>query len=344
MLDDIVGIHRLDSMDALGQVAKFGEQLRYEVSLTPEFFPKDEILNVVYVGMGGSALAALYIPTWPTLRVPFEIVRNYDLPTYVGEKTLVVVSSHSGETEETVEALRQAEEKSAQIVVITSGGKLADIAKGKGYSTALLPEVPQSRYWVAYNLKALAVVLTKAGVANAGVEDLNNAGDFLQNSALSFEATVPTAHNPAKKMAQECIGKSVVVYAGPKLSPAAYKWKVGFNENAKQIAWFGQLPEVNHNEILGWLRHPEHKPYVVIDLVSEYESLKTQKRFEISERLLSGTRPKSYVVNAEGSNLLEQTLWAGLMGDFTTIYTAILSGEDPSPIKIIEKFKKTLSS
>ena len=168
------------------------------------------------------------------------------------------------------------------------------------------------------------------------------AGEFLKNAVQPWIATVPAPKNQAKQIAQEVIGKSAVIYAGAKFWPAAYKWKISFNENAKHVAWANQYPEFNHNEFMGWTKQPVDKPYAVIDLRSTLEHPRTQKRFEVTERLLSGMRPAPIVVNAQGESLLEQLLWVIALGDFVTIYTALLNGLNPAPVDLIEKFKKSL--
>jgi glucose/mannose-6-phosphate isomerase len=140
------------------------------------------------------------------------------------------------------------------------------------------------------------------------------------------------------------IGKSVVVYGGPKLWPAAYKWKISFNENSKQVAWAGAIPEFNHNEFIGWSKQPHDKPYAVVDLRSHLEHERVQKRFEVTERLLSGLRPAPHVVQAQGATLLEQLLWTVAFGDFVSLYTGILNGLNPAPVELVEKFKKELNA
>lgn len=342
MLDDLKMIHERDAQDTLGIAEKTWQQLGADFVFEPAFQPKNDILNVVYGGMGGSALAALLAQSWPGLSVPFEVVRNYDIPEYVGEKTLFIACSYSGNTEETVEAINQAAAKGAQIAVIAGGGKLVDIARDKGYPLTLLPKVEQPRYAVFSNLKALACLLDQAGLLNKDISELTKAGEFLRDKVQAWLPTVPTDSNPAKQLAQECIGKSVVIYGGPKFAPAAYKWKISFNENAKQVAWWGQYPEFNHNEFIGWSKQPVDKPYTVIDLRSNLEHPQVQKRFEVSERLLSGMRPAPIVVQAEGETLLEQLVWVVNLGDFVTLYTGILNGLNPAPVDLVEKFKKEL--
>jgi glucose/mannose-6-phosphate isomerase len=126
--------------------------------------------------------------------------------------------------------------------------------------------------------------------------------------------------------------------------PAAYKWKIGANENAKQVAWCGQIPEFNHNEFIGWSSHPVDKPYAVVDLRSNLEHPRVQKRFEVTERLLSGKRPAPHIVTVQGENILEELLWALAYGDFVTLYLAFLNGVDPAPVDLVEKFKKELDA
>ena len=252
MLDDLKYIHDRDADDALGIVEKQPQQLldTYELRGGMDF---SDIHNVVYAGMGGSALAALLVHTWPSLSLPFEVVRDYDLPGYVGSGTLVIVASYSGNTEEALSVLEQAEARQAKIAVIAGGGMLHEEAEARGYLLGMLPKVVQPRYAVLANYKLILQILVSAGLAQQSqLEELDAAASFLQESIAAWGPTIRTTQNPAKQLALECIGKSVVVYAGPKLAPAAYKWKIGFNENGKQVAWTGQYPEFNHNEFLGW--------------------------------------------------------------------------------------------
>lgn len=343
MLDDLRYIHEHDVADALGDVEKQYQQLQYQFD--DVFQDQIDAENIVYAGMGGSALAALLSQTWPAYNKPFEVVRGYDIPAYVSEKTYFIAASYSGNTEETLSALEQAEAKGAHIAIIAGGGKLAEIAEAKNYPLAKLPKATQPRYAALYNLKALVVLLDQAGLLNRAEEvskELDQAAEFLKTAVASWLPTVPAKDNRAKQIALDVIGKSAVVYGGPLLWPAAYKWKIGFNENAKHVAWWGQYPEFNHNEFMGWSEQPVDKPYTVIDLRSNLEHPRVQKRFEVTERLLSGRRPAPVVVNAEGETLLEQLLWTVALGDFVTIYTALANGVNPGTSDFVEKFKKSL--
>ncbi len=342
MLDDLKFIHQRDGQDALGIAERQWQQLQHQFHMPPI---EGDFENVVYAGMGGSALAALIAQSWPGIKVPFEVCREYHIPGYVSEKTLFIAASYSGNTEETLSALAEAESKNAKIVVIYGGGRLQEISAHKNYPLLILPKAEQPRYGVLANLRALVTVLQAANLLNMpeGLDELNRSADFLKEAVRAWLPTVPTAQNPAKKLAMELTGKSPVIYAGPLLSPAAYKWKINFNENAKNVAWWNELPEFNHNEMIGWSSHPVEKgTYGIIELRSNLEHPRVIRRFEVGEKLLSGLRPAPNVVEVKGNNLLEQLLWAVAYGDFVTIYLALLNNLNPAPVELVEKFKKEL--
>lgn len=343
MLDDLKMIHERDAQDALGVVGKQWQQLQYDYGI--DLLPDDSIENVVLAGMGGSALAATVASSWPGVNVPFEIVRQYELPGYTDNKTLFIASSYSGNTEETLAALEQAEKKGCQIVVIAAGGKLAERAEKGDYPLYRIPDGFQPRMAVFYNFAALVQLFEGLKLVQDGaLAELHEAAKWLSGQTDQWLPDTPSDKNQAKQLAQELMGKSPVVYAGPKLFPAAYKWKINFNENSKNVAWCNQLPEFNHNEFLGWTSHPTQKPYAIIDLRSNLEHERVQKRFEVTEKLLSGRRPAVHVVEARGESLLEQLLWTITLGDFVSVYLALLNGLNPTPVDLIEKLKSELAN
>lgn len=343
MLDDLKYIHSKDASDALGIAAKEPEQLTEELEAFGEVNPTG-IDQIVYAGMGGSALAAGLAEVWPGFKKPFIVWRNYALPDFVNEKTLVIIASYSGNTEEALSALEAAESKKAQIAVVAGGGKLMEAARAKNYKTVVLPKIVQPRFVVFANLRAICNIAVAAGLlTEASIEgSLKKAAEFLKGCKSSWLPDVPVSQNKAKQLALEAAGTSQVIYAGPLMAPAAYKWKIGFNENAKNVAWCGIYPEFNHNEFMGWGSHPVEKPYRVFNLRSSFENERINKRFEITERLLSGKRSAAIDVFAEGESLVEQLLWSVMFGDFVTIYTGLLNGVDPSPVDLVEKLKKEL--
>lgn len=341
MLDDLKMIHERDPQDALGVAEKQWQQLAYDFKV--EALPFTGIENVVLAGMGGSALPGVFLGSWPGVKVPFEIVRDYDVPPYVGKNTLFISSSYSGNTEETLAALAAAEARQAQIVVVTAGGKLAEHAKAKNYPVLEIPGGIQPRMCSFYFLAAFIQLLEPLGlVAEGSLTELRQTGEWLKDQIAAWKAEVPTKDNPAKSLALELIGKSVVVYSGPKMFPAANKFKICLNENAKNIAWVNQYPEFNHNEFIGWTSHPTDKPYAVVEIRSNLEHPRVQKRFVVSERLLSGKRPAPQVVEPRGDTLSQQLLWSSNFGDLVSLYVALLNGLNPTPVDLVEKLKKQL--
>ena len=342
MIDDLKYIHQRDPADALGVAGKQSSQLQYAFNI-PKVTDKP-IANIVLAGMGGSAWPGLFVQAWPGVSVPFEIVRNYDLPAYVDEKTLFISSSYSGNTEETLAAIEAAAAKNAQIVVMAAGGELAKIATDRGYPLFSIPSGFQPRMSSMYFWAALVQLLEPLGLVNAGsAKTLSEAGDWLAQQGATWKPDVATKDNFAKQLAQECMGRAIIVYSGPLLFPAANKWKICFNENAKNLSWCNTFPEFNHNEFIGWSSHPVDKPYAVIEIRSNLEHERVQKRFEVSDRLLSGMRPAPEVVIPEGENLLQQLLWTMSLGDHVSIYLALLNGVDPTPVGLVEKLKTALN-
>ncbi len=343
MLDDLKQIQQIDSSDALGFAARQPEQLRHNFDIAAAYHQDAEIHQVVFSGMGGSSLVAELVTSWPKLPVPFVISKGYDLPDWVDHHTLVICASYSGNTEETLSSLDQAIEKKAQTIIITHGGKLLERAQNENLQAAVLPECPQPRTGVFYAYRAVVEILVAAGLAHQeALTDLTAVVETLELAVRQWSATVPEAQNEAKQLAQQMVGKTPIIYGGALTYPAAYKWKISVNENAKNTAWCNQLPEFNHNEFLGWSSHPIEKPFAVIDLISSFEHPRIARRFEVSDRILSGKRPHAISVTAQGESLLEQLLYLVLLGDHATTYLAILNGIDPTPVDLIEKFKKEL--
>lgn len=346
MLDDLRKIHDLDVYDALGVAEKQWLQAGYEYDLG-SWRPSQEIRNIVHIGMGSSALWGHMSQGWPGWSVPFEVVESHDVPPYVGPNTLCIVSSYSGNTEEVLSVLRQAEKKGAAIVAITSGGQLEEIATQNGYVCIKLPAAISARYAYIYALKGLLALGESLGLiaVPGAAQEVVAAASFLRESIAQWLPTVPTSRNRAKQLAQEVMGRSAVLYAGPLLAPAAHKWKTGFNQNARNIAWAGALPEFAHSEFAGWTGQPEHKPYVVFCLVSSFDDERIKKQFELSAKLLSGRWPAPERVEAKGSSKIQQLLWATVLGDFVSLYTALLNGVSPmAPAEkdSTERFKKEL--
>lgn len=343
-LDDANTIVQKDPSDALGVAARQHEQLQFDAVVWNKEHDHREITHIVVTGMGGSALAALLAKVWlkHDVHIPFEIIRGYELPAYVGRHTLVIASSYSGNTEETVSALDQAEKSGAQLAVIASGGALIDTACEYNIAHVALPAGLQPRMAVFYNLRALTALLENFDIIHGKLEELSDLSEWLGTEAMQWSPAVPFEHNMAKRLAEHAVGKTAIMYGGPLTAPVAYKWKISWNENAKNTAFWNEYPEFNHNEFMGWTSHPIEKPFAIFDIQSGYEHPQIHKRFHLSDKLLSGMRPKAKTIELRGESMLAQLVWGSLLADYVSIYLAILNGVDPTPVAIIEKLKKEL--
>lgn len=343
MLDDISVINQRDPQGMLQEVAKGPAQLAYKFDIDLSNLPqRDQIDHVVLLGMGGSALAGEFLKVWPGLDVPFVICRNYDIPKFVNDRTLVMACSYSGNTEETLEAMDKAERAGAHLAVIAHGGKLKERAEAQNLPFAELPHTVQPRTATFYGLRAMATVLEGVGLFDGALAELEEVAAKLADVHKKWEPSVPTAQNSAKQLAEDFAGKTPIIYGGI-LYGCAYKWKISFNENAKNTAWCNQIPEFNHNEFIGWSSHPIEKPFAVVNLVSSFDHPRVRERFTVSDKMLSGMRPEAVDIEAEGDSLLEQLVWTVVYGDYVTTYMALVNGVNPSPVDLVEKFKKELN-
>lgn len=341
-------IKKLDKGRIFEMIGSQPDQLRqnYADTMNQDVTAEDGVgvTNIVLAGMGGSALAANIIKNWlyDQFVVPFEVVRGYDLPDYVGPASLVILSSYSGNTEETLACYEKALGQGAKIVIMSAGGELAGFAKKKGHALLELPDGYQPRLAVFAGLKALACLFDDMRLVSS--TDLRgqliNASDFL-NKIKFMMSPDNEKNNTAMDIAQRLQGKIALVYAGSALGSAAYKWKIDINENGKQLAFYNTYPELSHNEFQGWM-FPKDKPLVSVQLESKFENQQMQKRMDVTKKLLHEHGFEPIVVNAQGETRLEQLLTTIMLGDYVSAYIGILNGIDPTPVKLVEELKKKL--
>lgn len=344
MLDNLSVMKQRDTKDALGLAAQEPQQLikPLELENIPPKLPR--ITNIVIAGMGGSALAAEVARDWLDLTIPLAVVKDYHLPNWVNKQTLVIVCSFSGNTEETLSAFEDAKARKSPVVTAASKGALMDAAlKEKLPFVHLEYDGTTPRMFVLHNLRAFLEIFAAYGIVDAAVpKELTVAGKSLKKLDEQWGPKVPFEQNQAKQLAWRCAGKIPVFYAGARFRSIAYKWKISINESSKNIAFNGELPEFNHNEFQGWSSHPIEKPFAVFDIRTSYDHERVTKRFEISDRLLSGMRPKATVLQLEGETMIEQMAWGIILADYVSTYLGILNGVDPAPVPLIEKLKDEL--
>lgn len=296
-------------------------------------------------GMGGSAAGGDFARSLFEAKsaVPFIVNRDYRLPNYVGLGDYIFCASYSGNTEETLSAYADAKKAGAQIIAVTSGGKLAEQAKADGFPVYMIPGGHPPRTALGFMLIPVLVASETLGLIPK--HDYEKCFSLLDQCSSDWTVSNPFESNPTKQLGQAMFGKLAVLYGlGQWQGTIANRWKGQINENAKNLAFPNTYPELNHNEILGWVG--AHKQgvakWLMVTLMDGTESDKMKTRSAVTERLVGATA-EAHHVTARGDDLLEKMLSLTFYGDFVSIYLAALNGVDPENIDSINTLKEELS-
>ena len=350
-LDQPANFAGLDSEDVLGAVERFAEQCReaWELGRTAESLPDGEgIESITVLGMGGSGVSGDVVQAVvePRLSIPLRTIKSYGpLPEWVGRNTLVFAVSYSGSTEETIAALDVAIERGARIVTISSGGPLAESAASHGLAHVAIPSGLQPRASLGYLTLPILAVLVSMGLVPDLQEDVDESIKVLSDLAARCHRERPTSENPAKDLATRIHGRIPVVYGGHGLgATAAYRFKCDLNEYGKTPAFWNEIPELNHNEIVGWDRMNEvtRENFVAILLRDPSEHDRVKVRFEITTRLIDGNLSEIVELTSEGESVLARLLSLILVTQLAAIYVGLAYGVDPGPVEKIQQLKAEL--
>jgi len=346
-LDHREVISEIDRSDMLGVVGRMPEMISQAEKFSAGVsLPKiNKISQVVVTGMGGSAIAGDIAADlfFKKAKVPILSNRGYLLPEFVSSETLFFALSYSGETEEVLSSVKEAEKRGAAIVCITSGGKLKEIAENKKYPLFLIPTGYQPRSALPYLLVPLLAILEKQGVA-ASLEGIQETVALLQKLRDEYGPQKPARSNPAKQLAKKLVGKIPLIFGSTgTTAAAALRIKTQFNENSKVAAIFNLFPELNHNEIvnLSALKRENHN-FAWLVLRDDSDNERVKKRIEITKSLLGRQLGGVNEMVAQGKSPLTKIWSLILFGDYLSVYLAILQEIDPTPVEIISRFKKEL--
>lgn len=296
-------------------------------------------------GMGGSAIAGDIFVSWAADRskVRMEVVRGYSLPAHADERDVLVAVSYSGDTEETLSVARSGAKKNCQIVAITSGGALAEWAERLGARVVRVPpKLLAPRGAFGYLFSALPAVTEDWVYGDLGAE-LERAAAHLSRLLSDYRVATPAKANPAKSLALRLVDRTPIVYAAPPYGPVARRWKTQFNENAEVLAWASEFPEADHNEIVGWGGDPNARRFLPILLRERDETPEMRRRLDVTREIMERWTDL-HEVRDRGETLLSRMLGTLYLGDFVSVYLAILRGVDPTPVKPIDELKKRLSA
>ena len=343
-------ISHLDRSGMLGHIQALPEQCERaaDLSVSGTLPPGDAIKQVVIFGMGGSAISGDLVKAVaePECPVPINVYREYDVPAYVGPSTLVVASSYSGNTEETLSACRAAAERGAAIVAITTGGVLARWAEGRGWPLIRIPGGLAPRAALGYSLVPLLLLLARVGLVADKRAELEEAITVLRSLRSELAPEVPAEGNLAKQLALRLHGKLPLIYGtGGWRGAVAYRWKCQINENAKAPAWCNTFPELNHNETVGWEVPKSVTGLVELVLLRDRgDSPRINRRIEVTVDIMRPAISGVTEVWSRGESELARLLSLIYIGDFTSAYLALLNGVDPTPVRVIDRLKQELAA
>jgi glucose/mannose-6-phosphate isomerase len=347
-LDDARAIHAGDPGDMLGAIAALGAQCReaYAAGRAAGDLPDlTDASGVVVCGMGGSAVAGDVLRSVfrDRLGVPVEVNRSPQLPEHAGVHTLVIASSYSGSTSETLTAFRAAARRGCRVMAVTSGGVLRAEAQEHGVPVIGVPGGFQPRAALGWLAFAMLGALEAAGLLPSLADDVDEAAELAELRAAACRAEVPTAENPAKRLAVDLGDRLPVIWGAEGIGAvAAARWKTQFNENGKLPAWWASMSELDHNEVVGWTE-PYGRSHMVIALRHDGEDLETAERFPLSLRIAEEAGATTEEVRTHARSALGRLLDLIARGDHVSAYAAIRRGVDPTPVEVIQRLKAALA-
>ncbi len=342
--------HPLDTQNMAKAIYDFPNQLAEAMAIGNDFSPNNiisEIRNIVVCGMGGSAIGGDVCRALLSseLTVPLVVSRNYTLPNWVNKHTLVICSSYSGNTEETLSACADAKAKGAQMCGISTGGTITEKLEAHGRDVIIIPSGLQPRAALAFSLVPMLYLLRAQGLIGDSIfDEITNTIELLQAERERYAQE--DMSNSAYALANDIYKTLPIIYGtSDSTAIAALRWKGQFCENADMLAYNNELPEMNHNEIVGWENNAElFKHISVLWLTDSSDHERVQLRQDITKRIINVKNIKQHIISVSGSSANVRLLHLIHFGDWVSYWCAILHGTDPSPVAPIEELKTELSS
>jgi len=348
-LDDLALFRSLDSQDMIGQIDLLPDQLAtaYQMGLQMPLPLHRNLRYVVVSGMGGSAIGADLVSAAVAgqCRVPVMVHRDYGLPAFAaGSETLVIASSHSGNTEETLSSFEVGLARGCQVLAICTDGKLAEEARKNNVPLWIFNHHHAPRTAVGYSFGLLLAVLFRLGLIEDPARDLEEALHAMRNLQTNLRPDVPAVHNPAKRMAGQLVGRWVTVLSADFLAPVARRWKGQINELAKAWAQFEYLPEVVHNTLAATENPPEMlRMMMALFLRAPAMQQRNLARLELTRQMFLEQGINTDFIEGRGAGILAQMWTTILFGDYTAYYLSMAYGVDPTPIDLLDAFKAEMA-
>lgn len=349
-LDDRAAVEKLDTILALRDTDEYDKQFSEGWQLSGQFDLSSitaPIDRIVVLGTGGGSAASVNLLKsylFDELRVPLQLNQGYTTPAFVDERTLVIVVSHSGNTEEIVSGYEQAIEAKAQIAVITAGGKVLELAQSHGHAHLLVPGGMMPRIVLGYIFLPMLTVLTKMGLVADKSGEVAETIQLFSRLREEYGLQAPLAFNLAKQIAQQMDGLTPVIYGTlPFFDAPAWRWKNQLGENSKVMAFWNAIPSLHHDEAVGWDAPAAMLKGYQFTLIRDVEdSDKTAKRVEISADILRERAGAVQVVRSQGVSRMARLFSIVYLADYVSLYTALIRGVDPTPVEVINLFKSKM--
>ena len=332
----------LDHIHNIPELCRQAWQMAMSFELPPEY---SRVYKVVVLGMGGSAIGGGMGSSLVSdeARIPVIVHRDYNLPAFVNEKTLVIASSYSGMTEETLSSFNQALTTDSKKLVITTGGRLKELAQEHNIPIFSFDYKSQPRAALPFSLLPILCFIQKLGFIDDKSTDVSEMVESLEQLSQKISETVPIKQNRAKQIAQALHGKLAVIYGAGITAKVAYRWKTQLNENSKAWAFDEVFPELNHNTVVGYRFPPQlASKMAVVMLQSSQLPPQLLRRYQITSQLLNKTGIGYHLVDGMGKSKLAQMMSLVLFGDYVSFYLAILNKIDPTPVEAIDFLKREL--
>lgn len=349
-LDDLDHFKKLDTLNMLGEINNLPDQLgfAYQLGLKHDLPDWKNFRQVVIAGMGGSAIGADLLASYcaSLAPLPVSVHRDYGLPLYArGEETLVICSSHSGNTEETLDAFNAALKAGCRIIAVCTGGELAKRAMENNIPIWTFDHAGQPRAAVGFSFGLLLAMFERLGFIPSQKEAVDDALASMKRSQEHIRADIPAAKNPAKRYAGQLMGRWVTVVGSGLLTAVARRWKGQINEIAKAGANFEFLPEAAHNTLAGTVNPQEtlNAHTMTIFLVASSDHSRNKLRSELTRKAFMLEGLNTDFIEARGDTPLAHMWTTILFGDYMAYYLAMGYGVDPTPIQALLDFKKAMS-
>lgn len=349
-LDDPEILPKIDLQQMLFHIDGLPGQLRqaWQLGMQQELPDPSGIRRIVFSGMGGSAIGVDLLAAYaaPLSETPLVVLRDYGLPAWAqGPSTLLVVSSHSGDTEEALASFKEGLQRGCACLAVTTGGELEQAARAAGVPLWKFGHAGQPRAAVGFSFGLLLALTARLGILPDPEAELADAAAEMERQQAALFTSVPSAQNPAKRLANQMMGRAMTVFGSGLMAPVARRWKSQINELAKAVASFEVLPEADHNTLAGCL-YPEEelsRPMLLF-LRSPSDHPRNRLRSDLTQQVFANAGFDTGAVDAAGATRLAN-LWTCLhLGDYAACYLAVAYGVDPTPVEALQTLKAELKA